>query len=196
VRSFTTAHAIALVALVLSVGGTSYAATRLAAGSVGTTQLRDGAVTSQKVRNGSLVAADFRASELAGGLFTTTSGGRPHPADTAPGVAILTLALPAGTYLVQAKATAFLEDGATGGETVCGLVPATAPASAIDDATVAVGAASRYGTLALEGPLSLRADGAVALECWTTAPDATGVALITPRLDAIRVAGIVEQPSP
>jgi hypothetical protein len=82
---------VALVALVVALGGTSYAATQLSKNSVGPKQLKSSAVTtkkikrnavtSPKVRNGSLVAADFRAGQLkargpAGGDLT---GSYPNP---------------------------------------------------------------------------------------------------------------------
>lgn len=55
---------VAIVALVLSLGGTSYAAIVLPAGSVGTKQLKDNAVVSAKVKNGSLTTADISATSL------------------------------------------------------------------------------------------------------------------------------------
>lgn len=50
----------ATLALLVSLGGTSYAAVR-----IGTAQLKDGAVTSAKVRNGTLTGADVAESSLA-----------------------------------------------------------------------------------------------------------------------------------
>lgn len=61
-RMFTTSNALALLALVISVTGTAWAAGVLAPNSVGTSQIRSNAVTSAKVKNGSLTAADFAAS--------------------------------------------------------------------------------------------------------------------------------------
>jgi len=55
---------VAIVALVLSLGGTSYAAIVLPAGSVGTTQLKKNAVVGSKVKNGSLTVADISAASL------------------------------------------------------------------------------------------------------------------------------------
>jgi hypothetical protein len=54
---------VALLALFVALGGSSYAALQLPRASVGTKQLRNGAVTSQKVRNNSLLVRDFRASQ-------------------------------------------------------------------------------------------------------------------------------------
>lgn len=58
------AHHIALLALFVALGGTSYAAATLSANSVGTRQLRNGAVTSKKVRDRSLLAKDFKRGQL------------------------------------------------------------------------------------------------------------------------------------
>jgi hypothetical protein len=60
------ANVIASLALFVALGGSSYAAIKLPAGSVGAKQLRTGAVTSAKVKNGSLARRDFRPGELAG----------------------------------------------------------------------------------------------------------------------------------
>ena len=55
---------VEIIALVLSLGGTSYAAIVLPAGSVGTTQLKKNAVVSSKVKNGSLTTADISQASL------------------------------------------------------------------------------------------------------------------------------------
>jgi hypothetical protein len=55
---------IACVALLLALGGVSYAATALPRNSVGTAQLRNNAVTSSKVRNHSLLRADFKNGQV------------------------------------------------------------------------------------------------------------------------------------
>lgn len=60
-------HHVALLALFLALGGTSYAALKLPRGSVGKPQLRKGAVTSAKVRDGTLRAKDFKAGQLRAG---------------------------------------------------------------------------------------------------------------------------------
>ena len=54
---------IAVVALFVALGGSSYAALTLPKASVGGKQLRKNAVTSPKVKPGSLLRSDFRASE-------------------------------------------------------------------------------------------------------------------------------------
>lgn len=60
------AMVVACIALGVALGGTSYAAFKLPANSVGTKQLKKNAVTSIKVRNNSLTGADVRESTLRG----------------------------------------------------------------------------------------------------------------------------------
>jgi hypothetical protein len=50
-------HHLALLALFIALGGTSYAATQLPSNSVGTNQIRAGAVTSNKIQNGAITSA-------------------------------------------------------------------------------------------------------------------------------------------
>jgi hypothetical protein len=66
-RAPSPALVISVLALVVALGGTSYAAIVLPANSVGKRQLKKNAVTSAKVKNGSLRAADFRAGQLPAG---------------------------------------------------------------------------------------------------------------------------------
>src|ERR671917_2117113 len=75
------AMVVACIALIVALGGTSYAALKLPRNSVGNKQLRPSAVTSGKVRNGSLTAKDFRASALKRG----PRGPQGPKGDSAPG---------------------------------------------------------------------------------------------------------------
>ena len=61
------ANVTSTLALVVALGGTSYAAISLPAGSVGTRQLRNHAVTDAKVRPHSLRGRDFRVGDLPAG---------------------------------------------------------------------------------------------------------------------------------
>lgn len=56
----------ATMALMIALGGTSYAAITLPKNSVGTHQLRNNSVTTAKVRNNSLLREDFKKGQLAG----------------------------------------------------------------------------------------------------------------------------------
>jgi hypothetical protein len=64
--TFIRNNAIALTALFVALGGTSYAAFSLPAGSVGTRQLRNGAVTSRKLSKGAVTAASLDPKSIAG----------------------------------------------------------------------------------------------------------------------------------
>jgi len=60
------AMVVAVTALIVAVGGTSYAVTRLPARSVGTAQLKNNAVTGAKVGSDALTGADIKESTLEG----------------------------------------------------------------------------------------------------------------------------------
>jgi hypothetical protein len=107
-------HVVSTLALLLAIGGTSYAAASLPAGSVGTTQIKNNAVTGAKVKNGSLRAADFAAGTLLRGpkgdpgvataLKTTMSAGVNLSLSGGTSTTIMTIAaVPAGTYVAMAK---------------------------------------------------------------------------------------------
>src|SRR5919197_1114748 len=55
---------LACMALLLALGGVSWAATALPRNSVGTAQLKNNAVTSRKVRNHSLLRIDFKNGQV------------------------------------------------------------------------------------------------------------------------------------
>jgi hypothetical protein len=59
-------NVVAYLALFIALGGTSYAAIKLPAGSVGTKQLRSGAVTNGKLAKGSVGAADLDRKSVGG----------------------------------------------------------------------------------------------------------------------------------
>lgn len=77
--------AIACLALLIALGGTSYAVVRLPAGSVGTKQLKKNAVTSAKVKNASLLRRDFKAGQLPAGPRGPTGPAGPAGARGATG---------------------------------------------------------------------------------------------------------------
>src|SRR5438445_12807574 len=61
---FTSAHAIALLALFVALGGSSYAALKLGKGVVKGRHIAADAVTSPKVKDRSLLAKDFKSGQL------------------------------------------------------------------------------------------------------------------------------------
>jgi hypothetical protein len=63
-RGPSPAGVLAFVALIVALGGTSYAAFSLPKNSVGTKQLKNGAVTTTKIKNGSVTKSKINASGL------------------------------------------------------------------------------------------------------------------------------------
>jgi hypothetical protein len=72
VRRFVRHHSVGLLALAVALGGTSYAAVRLPANSVGPQQLKRNSVTSAKVGNGQIKAADLARGAV--GTAAVTDG--------------------------------------------------------------------------------------------------------------------------
>jgi hypothetical protein len=66
-QAYVRVHHVGFLALFVALGGTSYAAIKLPAASVGSRQLAPNAVTSSKVKDGSLLAKDFRKGQLLSG---------------------------------------------------------------------------------------------------------------------------------
>ena len=77
---------VACIALVVALGGVSYAAAVLPKNSVGTPQLKKKAVTGAKVKNGSLTAADFKAGHLPAGPQGSQGPQGPKGDTGAPGI--------------------------------------------------------------------------------------------------------------
>jgi hypothetical protein len=78
----TPSMAVGLVALTVALGGTSYAAIKLPANSVGSKQLKRDAVTGEKVKDASLFANDFAPGQIPKGPRGDTG---PQGAPGAPG---------------------------------------------------------------------------------------------------------------
>jgi hypothetical protein len=64
--AYISRHHLALIALFVALGGTSYAAVQLPAGSVGTKQLRKNAVTAKKIRNGAVTSVKIQDNGVKG----------------------------------------------------------------------------------------------------------------------------------
>lgn len=75
-------NVVAYLALFVALGGTSYAAIKLPANSVGTRQLKRGAVTAAKIKPHSLLLSNFKAGQLAAGAQGPAG---PAGKDGAPG---------------------------------------------------------------------------------------------------------------
>jgi hypothetical protein len=96
IRRPSPALIVATIALIVSMGGTGYAAFTLPRNSVGTKQLRNGSVTAAKVKRHSLTGAQINLKKL-GTVSTARDAGRALRAGTAAPVGKAGGAL-AGTY--------------------------------------------------------------------------------------------------
>jgi hypothetical protein len=79
------ANAASTLALVVALGGTSYAAVELPKNSVGNRQLKANAVTSSKVEDRTLLGKDFKAGELPAGPRGPAGAPGPKGDTGAPG---------------------------------------------------------------------------------------------------------------
>jgi hypothetical protein len=83
----TYANVMSTLAVFAVMGGGAYAASTIAANSVGTSQLKASAVNSSKVKDGSLLARDFKAGQLPAGqpgpVGATGAPGAPGAVGTA-----------------------------------------------------------------------------------------------------------------
>lgn len=181
------ATVIAVIALVVALGGTSYAAVTLPKNSVGTAQLKNNAVNSLKVANGSLLKADFKSGQIppgpagpagpAGAAGAAGAAGPAGPSDAYSGFkngpvaapstlsTIATLNIPqAGNYVIFAKLWMF-DNVNTDVLTDCTLVAGSDSDESRtmlegNSGTVVAGA-----TVALNVVHVFAAAGAVALNC-------------------------------
>jgi hypothetical protein len=113
---------VALLALVVALGGTAYAAVQLPKNSVGSAQIKKDAVRSSDVKNRSLKAKDFKGQLDPSVVVVATNpvvvpitAVVNDPADTL----VRTMTLPAGTHYVEATVYARNLSGGMQGEPRC-----------------------------------------------------------------------------
>ena len=75
VVAFTRRNALGIVAILIAVSGTAYAAASLPKNSVGTKQLKNGAVTRAKLAGGAVTAAKVKAGSLTGAQIKASTLG-------------------------------------------------------------------------------------------------------------------------
>lgn len=110
------ANVTATMALIVSLGGTSYAAIKLPKDSVGAKQIRADAVSSSKVEDASLLSKDFKAGQLPQGLQGRTGAtgptgttGATGPAGPAGPIGLAKVTMEAASG--AGEATAFCQSG-------------------------------------------------------------------------------------
>jgi hypothetical protein len=178
---------VAYLALFVALGGTSYAAIKLPANSVGNRQLSRGAVSSTKVKDRSLLMRDFRRGQLRAGSQGARgpvglrgpagSQGGAGPSDTwahamntgfSPGAATTSFALGPGRY--EYRLGAYFINGAAGpvnagcyeGLSAGGAAPVRFEANY---AKTTVPGSGGYGSVAKEGVLEITDSKTLDLGC-------------------------------
>jgi hypothetical protein len=124
--------AVAFLALLVALGGTSYAVAQLPANSVGAKQLKKNAVTAAKVKDRSLLARDFKSGQLPAGPRGAQGPAGTAGAQGAPGPAGATNVTmrPGTTELGSSTATCTGAERAVGGggfADIAGLLTESAP---------------------------------------------------------------------
>jgi len=212
------AMVVACLALAVALTGTSYAASRLPANSVGTKQLKKNAVTSTRVKNNALTGADVKEATLrqvpsAATAASATNAGHAASADSATTAnaafsthndsqialpnsldAIGTLSIPeAGNYVVFAKIEAYNASGTPNTRSRCYLRGGAAGPD-LDGLAFDADAAfvDDEETVALQGVLQLTSPGQVVLVCADYGEGNVQAALT--KIMAVQVARLTNTP--
>jgi hypothetical protein len=175
---------VAMLALLVALGGVGIAATQLPVNSVGTKQLRNHAVTGLKVKIHSLLGADFKSGQLprgprgiqgvAGAPGAKGDTGAPGakgdtgprgPSDAYIPAAQFHMTLPAGDYVLLGTQK-FVSGGASpsAGSLDCKL---DAPSGAFEDGAQSY-ASGETATVTVLAPLHLDSSITVSLDCGAT----------------------------
>jgi hypothetical protein len=186
----SSAHLIALVALFAALGGGAYAAIKLPRNSVGSAQIRKGAVTPAKLSKaakaklagpagpagakgdaGATGAAGAAGATGATGPSDVYAAGASFGALTASYTQIAAITVPAGSYLLQAKATAYGHVVNAAASADCIIAPTVAGgAGTWDEAsltTPAIAGVTAGGVISLLGADVFGAQQTVILACKT-----------------------------
>ena len=78
-RRITPSLIVSVIALVVALGGASYAAIQIPKNSVGTKQIKNRAVNSNKVKDGSLLLKDFKSGQVKPNAWEGSKDATPTP---------------------------------------------------------------------------------------------------------------------
>jgi hypothetical protein len=182
-RRPSAAMVVSVTALIVALGGTSYAAVVLPKNSVGSRQIKPravkasdvatGAITSAKVKDRTLKSTDFKLGQLAAGRTGDT--GLTGPSDIYMGTGaelanprIVTVHVPAGTYAVTAKA--LFTNNVAGTSILCGLYPVETDSVSVttDYSGLKIVGVGDYASLANLGTKRFTAPGTFTYTCTST----------------------------
>ena len=182
-RRITPSLVVSVIALVVALGGASYAAIKIPKNSVGTKQLKKKAVGTKqlkgkavtggklasdsvdasKVRNGSLLLEDFQAGQVKPNAWEGVKDAATLvPITSTPSPIVSTPTVPAGNYVLLGRANVI------GGGSVVNRIICFLGSDAAQNFTVGTTAVL---PLSLNGTISLTAPEEVSLGCLKTAGD-------------------------
>jgi hypothetical protein len=110
---------VSTIALIVAVGGTSYAAFKLPKNAVGTKQIKNGAVTGAKVANGTLTGAKIKLSTL-GTVPAATNAANAATATSATNATNATTAAKLGQLFYRSAVLAVPTGARATGQAACG----------------------------------------------------------------------------
>lgn len=166
-KRITPSLVISILALIVALGGVSYAAIKIPKNSVGTKQLKRNAVTtaklrnnsvnSNKVRNGTLRAGDFAAGVLPGATWQAKRPSEPVLLNLEAGdlqTIVSTPELPAGSYVLTARAN--VVNGPTAATILCSLESDAAQGITLASGSVLPLSMNATAILQEPGPIGLK----------------------------------------
>jgi hypothetical protein len=103
-RRITPSLVVSIIALVVALGGASYAAIQIPKNSVGTKQLKNRAVNSNKVKDGSLLLKDFKSGQVKPNAWEGSKDATLTPISSSFSPIVSTNVLTKGNYVVLARA--------------------------------------------------------------------------------------------
>lgn len=161
-RRITPSLVVSIIALVVALGGASYAAIQIPKNSVGTNQLKNRAVNSNKVKDGSLLLKDFKSGQVKPNAWEGNKDATLQPISSTFDTVINTAVLPKGNYVLLGRANII------GGGSVVNRIICSLGSDAAQNFTVGTTAVM---PLALNGTFSPTTPQAASLSCLKTAGD-------------------------
>ena len=161
-RRITPSLVVSIIALVVALGGASYAAIKIPRNSVGTKQLKNKAVDSNKVKDGSLLLKDFKSDQVKPNAWEGSKDATLEPISSTFSTVINTAVLPKGNYVLLGRANII------GGGSVVNRIICSLGTDAAQNFTVGTTAVM---PLALNGTVSPTTPQAASLSCLKTAGD-------------------------
>ena len=161
-RRITPSLIVSIIALVVALGGASYAAIKIPKNSVGTKQIKNKAVNSNKVKDGSLLLKDFKSGQVKPNAWEGNKDATLEPIPSTFSTIVNTAVLPKGNYVLLGRANV-IGDGSVVNRIICSLGSDAAQNFTVESDAVM--------PLSLNGTISLTSPEAASLSCLKTAGD-------------------------